>query len=650
MWTYFAPSIRADLAEIKDSDGTLNQQTFNAQANLFLAERQFPAVYLREVLLQQEKRMEWLPADPALATKDLSLFGYHTLEDWFGPQFLQLASEVIINGAVIAEQKGFKVSREEALASLAAQAEKSFTEQQQMGNPHLDVANSQQYLDKQLRLMSLDRSSAADIWRQVLLFRQLMNAGSDTVFVDPLVYDRFLAFASERTDVQLFQLPSAVRLSKASELEEWQTYLDAVAVKAGTDLPKAYKPIGEIKKNNPDLLQKRYLLETSEVSTSVVGLKVPLKEVWDWELEESHWKQLKDGFPELGAQPSASKEERFAALEQMDAKTRKKADDLARSAIVKQHPEWIQEALKKSIPVKKVVNLTVDGSTLSIKGVQDVQQFQSLLDKAPLAQELPVWTGDESNYYKIRVLDRSSDWEVLSFEDAKRGPVLDVALNKRLEQAYPEIRESDKEAFTREDGSWKPFASVKEEVKTRFFSPVYKKIQQDAAAQGDVWDSKQKQSLKDFCANRQFAPYMRQEMQTLRNKPVDTDESSSSSREDKLQPAPSLAGQYALENRALELTRSSGGVADVAAAFEIKPGAWSPLFTPADGDLHFFKVLHREASAGSFEKLYSQGQKQIAEASQQLLMAQLVQQMLEKNALSLQVQIADATSEPAMSE
>ena len=66
----------------------------------------------------QEKQYNWLTPNPNLNQTDLSLFGYHTAEDWFGTHFTRLLSEFIINAAILAETQGYEVSKAEALADL----------------------------------------------------------------------------------------------------------------------------------------------------------------------------------------------------------------------------------------------------------------------------------------------------------------------------------------------------------------------------------------------------------------------------------------------------------------------------------------------------------------------------------------------------
>lgn len=89
-----------------------------SRVKLFLAEKKFPSPMLKQVLRYQEKQYNWLSPDQDLDRLDLSLFGYHTIEDWFTPHFTRLVSEFIINASILAEAQGYEVSKAEAMADL----------------------------------------------------------------------------------------------------------------------------------------------------------------------------------------------------------------------------------------------------------------------------------------------------------------------------------------------------------------------------------------------------------------------------------------------------------------------------------------------------------------------------------------------------
>ena len=154
-WGYFAPSLKGSFDELRHSNNPISPEALNARINLYLGEKKFPAPLLRQVLRYQEKQYSWLTPDINLDRTDLSLFGYHTVEDWFGPKFMRIIAEFIINSAKIAEQKGYEVSKAETLADLRRNAEISFKEN--ANNPNLGVANSNEYYNEQLRRLGMDQ-------------------------------------------------------------------------------------------------------------------------------------------------------------------------------------------------------------------------------------------------------------------------------------------------------------------------------------------------------------------------------------------------------------------------------------------------------------------------------------------------------------
>src|SRR5574338_404057 len=106
IWSYYAPNIKKNLDRLKLVTQAAGADAFQARVALFLAEQNFPAAYLKQILRYQESTHKWLPQDATLAQQDLSLFGYHSAQDWFGRRFLELSAEFIINAAKVAERKG----------------------------------------------------------------------------------------------------------------------------------------------------------------------------------------------------------------------------------------------------------------------------------------------------------------------------------------------------------------------------------------------------------------------------------------------------------------------------------------------------------------------------------------------------------------
>lgn len=125
-WNYLAPDIKQSFHELRSSSSAVSPEAFKARTRLYEGEKKLPALALRRILLYQQQQYSWLTPDPNLQNADLSLFGYHTLDDWFGPRFLRLVAEFIINSSIIAEQRGYQVTKDEALADLLQNSEASF--------------------------------------------------------------------------------------------------------------------------------------------------------------------------------------------------------------------------------------------------------------------------------------------------------------------------------------------------------------------------------------------------------------------------------------------------------------------------------------------------------------------------------------------
>src|SRR5207248_2159928 len=134
----YAPDVKTNFDLLRNCDKANDQAAFSARVNLYVAERRFPSVYLKQLLHRQESAHKWLTQDQNLAQRDLSLFGYHNVQDWFGRDFLELAAQFVINASKVAEQKGYSISTEEALGSLFRNAEVAFKENH--GKMYLGVA------------------------------------------------------------------------------------------------------------------------------------------------------------------------------------------------------------------------------------------------------------------------------------------------------------------------------------------------------------------------------------------------------------------------------------------------------------------------------------------------------------------------------
>lgn len=651
-WTYFAPDMIAYYGSLKVSENAADADAFNARVKLFLGEKKFPSPLLRQVLRYQERQYDWLTPDQDLDRTDLSLFGYHTLEDWFGPRFVRLVSQFIINVAILAEQKGYEISKAEVLADLVRNTETSFKQNQ--NNPNLGVATAQEYFNEQLRRLNMDQSAAIKVWRQVLLFRRYFQDVGNSALVDTLAYQKFNDFAKESINIDLYRLPSELRLGDYDSLQKLEIYLNAVTKRSKDDLlvlPATFLTANEVSKNYPELVQKRYILEVVKVDKKTLQNRVGIKETWNWEVEDKNWAILKKQFPELGVKKEGSREDRFAALEGLDTITRARVDAFAKSAIVDSHPEWLAKALDESRPTIKLVGLRSEGGEAPFEGINSKekrQELMKLLDAATVGEQptpqskLNSYTPDGQIYYRIRVIERDANQAILTFGEANSDGSLNKLRDRLLEKYYVAIREQNPTAYQKEDQSWKNFEAVRSAVTDQYVDKV---LHLDKILK--TIGQKQKESAKDLSKDQLAALRMyghvdqiksklkqdkAQAAQWIRSKNEQEDQTSLTVREP-------LEAQWKMEKIDYSVERGKPNVGvDTTDAFTLKETVWSDIKTPVNGDLAFFQVKGKGSNSDKEIAVAEQTKKAHALLSadaQRVLMRYVLQQITDKNAISL---------------
>ncbi|CUI17640.1 hypothetical protein PNK_2036 [Candidatus Protochlamydia naegleriophila] len=651
-WSYFAPDLMTHLNVLQTAKDDSDAEAFDSRVKLFLAEKKFPSPMLKQVLRYQEKQYSWLAPDQELDRLDLSLFGYHTIEDWFTPHFTRLVSEFIINASILAEAQGYEVSKAEAMADLIRNTQLSY--QQNQNNPSLGVASPEEYFNEQLRLLNMDQARAIKIWRQVLLFRRYFEDAGHSALVDTLAYQKFNDFSHESVTADLYRLPSALRLSNYDALQKFEIYLAAVGKGDRKDplaLPQEFLSVAEVERVHPELVQKRYVLEVAQAAQKNLQARIALKELWNWEVDDQNWTALKTQFPELGLKSGKTREERFEALDGLDSVTRSKVDAFARTAIVRSHPEWIAQALAAAEPQKMVVGLRTMGGKTPFSGLDKKEQRQDLiklldqatLDAAPAEHSLlQAYTADNQVYYRIRVIERAAQPEILTFAEAATDGTLDDVRTQILEKYYIAIREQNPSLYQRENKDWKAFKNVRDNVADQYFSKVLTALQpiQKALLAGEkepaTWSKDQAASLRFHASLQQAKAKMEKDPSqaaVLARKPA-TKEA------DTLGNRLPLKDQWLLEQTTVTLSRQDRiDAVNAQEAFELPVAGWSALNAPVNGDLAFFQVKERGEDTAKKEiavaEQVKQAQALLSADAQRVLMQHALEKIKEKNAISL---------------
>src|SRR5690242_18504016 len=106
LYQRFAPSLMQHLELLQKQGEECTLESLALMIQLYSDQESLPTEMIRQMLLFQQ-RQQGLPPDPRLAEGDLSLFGFTSLDDWFGPLFVELHAQFIANAADFAKAKGY---------------------------------------------------------------------------------------------------------------------------------------------------------------------------------------------------------------------------------------------------------------------------------------------------------------------------------------------------------------------------------------------------------------------------------------------------------------------------------------------------------------------------------------------------------------
>jgi len=463
IWNYFAPDIKEALEEYQDIHSRDAVEIFRKKAALYVAERGFPPIYLRQVLAYQQRQFQWIEPDAALDSKPLGLFGYNQLSDWFGIDFVERSCEFIMKTAAYARTKGLFVSQAEASASLYKNVKRAAKRAE-------EGADSEELFKRALRELHMDRAQAAKIWADVLLFRKALIELPNRVVLSKGPFDEYLRHQSQMSSLSCFQLQPSLRLQSLRDLMKFEVWKNAVSSSGLFELPVDFHDPSEVLSSWPELVERPFILNVSSISNEELIKRIRLRDVWNWEV--NNWEQLAGEFSQLREEEVHSREEKIALLDRLAPQIRAKIDEKAKASILKEHSEWKDDALEKA--EKKTVRFSAraQGGPLPFEGIDDrAALLHALLED----QDLSAYTQDNDHFYRIQVLEKSDESRIVSLPDALDDGTLDLLLDRLLEASYGRIKGEFVE-FRDDKGSFKPFNEVKDRVGEIYFSDLLSQL------------------------------------------------------------------------------------------------------------------------------------------------------------------------------
>lgn len=441
LWTQFLPAMNRELKALQTSE-RVSPEVFQHLSRLYQQEGYLNPTTVRQFLAYQEQ-LQGLEKDPQLAQTDFSLFGFHSSTDWFGAPFLEKVAHFILHAASEAKAHGYHVSLDEARADLLH----TFQESATRFKAKFSFAD-------QLRFLGMDENTAAETWQNVLLFRRYFQDVGYATFVDRLPYTKFANYALESNIVDEYRFPFV--FTTLNDLYKFQLYLDAVT--PSTSWPATFYTLEEIEKTTPELVQTPYKVKLAQVTKTQVGLRIPLKEIWEWQLQDTNWERIVKEFPDL-PDHFLLREDRFAALEKLTPAVRARVDSWSRAQLVSKNPSWIDAALE--VAPKQELEVSVSAANIYLPG-------NIKLPAQPLFDGNRVSSG--SSYYRLEDAEKLGEKQILPFEKARAvfSTPKDEVIRSALKDTLIAIDATEKH-------EWKPGTGPDNHYTSHRFAAVAKK-------------------------------------------------------------------------------------------------------------------------------------------------------------------------------
>lgn len=611
MWQHFSPKIAENIEKLALKQ-EVDEEFFTLLVELYLAQLEFPGEYLKRVLSYHQGQYSWLQPDPRLYDEDFSLFGFHSLFDWFGPSFIDMVSQFVLNTAAYSEQKGFFVSKQEAkekmLYNLAT----------------IDVKEGLEYRSS-LQFLGFKERDAIRIWQKILLFRRVFDDLTKTVLLDSFTFDTFSSFALEKATLDIYQMQKPFQFSEFTDLLKFQVYLENISVVSRKDLllPDRLFSIEEVEEKAPDLMKRVYKVNLAKFDLNERAVKISLAKMQEWQLEDKNWALLADKFSDC--KMLEDREKRYEALETLDSKKRKEIDEYSRKQLLLDDPNYVSNALNEQEKETMTIEIYSNGQT-NASWIADGEQFSNFLENPK-----GVYQQDEQ-YFSVEVFSKEKN--ILTFKEAVANGVLDRMLETMLEEEYDRIKLTSAQNFKDENGDFKPLSQVTSLVGVYLFSDLLKAIDIDYQQEHNNISWLAGMGQKDFYCKYRFYKHLRECKSEILNKEfVHCLELPSSDFKDQWKVV-----KNSIEVKKADQSDFSNGV------FEKEFVGLSPI-VPVDETLCFFEVKEKSIDKEAQERQKENVKKELTLSMKEELAQKLLLEIEDKSAMVFIASLSDTENE-----
>jgi hypothetical protein len=471
MLDQFNPDLSSSLVKWKRLKK--DNQLIEDKLELWLKAKAMPFHIFRDLIRYQESTQPQDLQDPSLNSRSMQLFGYNTLQGWFGKNFLSLCTQLVGYGAEAAESLGYQVSSEQIEMSLKSQ----LTPIWQGLIKHQPELTFEELKIHAIESCGMPRDDFYSFWRDLLLFDKFFRHEGSQVWLDSLSANQFSKWVAQEAELEIYQVPKDYQVANFQNLYHLQMYLQAISGidLQSTNVPKKILETHQIALKAPELLSKRVRLEVRALNLDDCKQLMSPKDLFALEASDAVWKVLIHQLPAFALKAknnSATKSKRLQLLSELTDLDRELIDKIAVRWLVENEPQKVQNQLMAKEPMTKDFSFILASLSQPLEGISNAKEFLDHLEKDTKDN---LYTQDGMHYYHVKRLSDVID-EVLSLSEAKKSGVLEAYSLKKLKNHY-EVMKSKPSSAVFSQGKLLDFAQVLELVALDFFQPLLVDLQ-----------------------------------------------------------------------------------------------------------------------------------------------------------------------------
>lgn len=464
----FNPPLAASLKKWKSE----TQLKPEVKIELYKQAKRMPSEFFTTIIRYHESAASAQQKDPTLAERSMAVFGYETMDSWFGKEFMNSCVKLIALGAQEAQTLGYDISEDEIKRSIQSRMEEIWAKVSEKG---LDISLPN-FKSQMFRSFGMSEEQFTRFWKELVLFENFYHHEGSKTLADPLAAKEMTAFISETREVDLYEVPAAFRILTLDSLAKLQLYWHYTTGLALTDpaVPLHKRSVAEIANACPELIAKRVDLEWKQLKLDDFRLRMGPKKMIVRQTQDDIWAVISS---QVTSKQVTDSKERMTLLSNLEKNSREKVDRETLKWLLKHKPEELVSGFEEVQSQKQSLVFALASAQQPMEGISNIQLLLKEMEKG--ATKAP-YTQDENNYYLFSSLDVGKD-ELLDFTKAGELSILEALLSKKLKAHYETMKSRQAPALYKE-GKLLEMSKVRSQVLMDLFQPLLVELQHQMAS------------------------------------------------------------------------------------------------------------------------------------------------------------------------